>query len=102
MAQSQLTPEERLVEIIEKSLEGLPDDEIARRHAAASAVIAESKTARLVAEERERWIRALCPSCSSDHVLSNGRVWGFCGTRRAIEGGMPEAEIAAAIRARTP
>ena len=50
-----------------------------------------------VAVERARWLRALCPHCSPDHVLDNGRVWGFCGAQRVIDKRIAEAEIREAI-----
>jgi len=50
-----------------------------------------------VAEERARLIGASCRGCGPRHVLANGRVWALCGTWRLIEGGIPEAEIAAAL-----
>jgi len=90
MAQPQLTPEERA----ERVFVDCPHEPGGCCVACIAAGIIAA-----VAEERGRWILALCPGCNAGHVLDNGRVWGFCGTRRS---GMPEAEIAAAIRARTP
>src|SRR3990167_32068 len=49
-------------------------------------------------EEREAWIAALCPHCNKGHILDNGRVWAFCGARKAMPG-IPEEVIAATIRA---
>ena len=55
-----------------------------------------------VAEERARLVRAACNrsgnECSASHVLDNGRVWGLCGAWHLIHGGIPEHEIAAALR----
>jgi len=50
-------------------------------------------------EERGAWIAALCPHCFKGHILDNGRVWAFCGARKAMPG-IPEEVIVVAIRTR--
>lgn len=50
-------------------------------------------------EEFRRWLDTLCSGCNPNHVLDNGRVWGFCGTWKVIPS-ISEEDIAAAIRAR--
>ena len=60
---------------------------------ACTALIAEA-----VAEERRKIVRAFCPE-GADHVLDNGRVWGFCVATALIGKGFTEDDIAAALRA---
>ena len=43
-------------------------------------------------------IQVLYPRCRPGHVLEDGQVWGLCGARRLVEGGVREDAISTMIR----